>query len=83
MRGLVQGVGFRWFVIRRARAAGLDGWVRNRSDGSVECLVEGPRAALERLLADLHEGPPAAAVTGVEAEWQAPTGDLEPFDAEV
>jgi acylphosphatase len=83
VRGLVQGVGFRWFVIRRARVAGLDGWVRNRPDGSVECLVEGPRPALERLLADLREGPPAADVTGVDAEWRPPAGDLEPFDVEV
>lgn len=83
VRGFVQGVGFRWFVIKRARAAGLAGWVRNRPDGSLECLAEGPRPALERLLADLREGPPGASVTGVEAEWQPPAGGLEPFDVEV
>jgi acylphosphatase len=77
----VQGVGFRWFVIQRARRAGLRGWVRNRLDGAVECLAEGPRPALERLLEDLREGPGPALVSGVETEWQPATGDLvDDFD---
>jgi acylphosphatase len=83
VRGHVQGVGFRWFVIRRARAAGLAGWVRNRRDGSVECMAEGPRQALEGLLEELREGPPGASVTTVDADWRPPEGDLEPFDVEI
>jgi acylphosphatase len=83
VRGRVQGVGFRWFVARRARLTGLTGWVRNRPDGSVECVVEGPRPALERLLDELGEGPPSAAVAGVEAEWSPASGDLTPFDITV
>src|SRR5205807_9329129 len=62
VHGDVQGVGFRYFVLRRAREARLAGWVRNRADGTVECLAEGPRAALEGLLADLRRGPGLAEV---------------------
>jgi len=79
VRGQVQGVGFRYFVLRRARAAGLRGWVRNRADGSVECLAEGPRAPVERLLDELREGPRAAEVQDVEAAWQPAGGDLPDF----
>jgi acylphosphatase len=70
VRGDVQGVGFRYFVERRARADGLDGWVRNDADGSVECVAEGPRPALESLLRALHKGPTGAAVERVDAEWE-------------
>jgi len=79
----VQGVGFRWFVIQRARGAGLRGWVRNRPDGSVECVAEGSRPVLEGLLRELHHGPRSAAVTEVESEWCPPAGDLEIFDVEL
>lgn len=79
VHGDVQGVGFRYFVVRRARDAGLVGWVRNRPDGAVECLAEGPRPALERLLDELHLGPRPAEVTGVEVDWQPACGDLREF----
>lgn len=79
VRGFVQGVGFRYFVIDRARAAGLRGWVRNRADGSVECLAEGPRPSLERLLGELRRGPRAADVAEVEVDWQQARGDLRGF----
>ena len=69
IRGRVHGVGFRYFVLRRARAAGLTGWVRNRHDGSVEVEAEGDRASLEALVEALREGPPAARISAVEAEW--------------
>lgn len=80
VRGYVQGVGYRYFVLQRARKARLVGWVRNCADGSVECIAEGPRAALERLLDDLHDGPYPAEVTRVDADWQLPSGDLDRFD---
>lgn len=67
--GRVQGVGFRYFVIREASARGVTGWVRNRADGSVELLAEGPRAALDELIEALRRGPPAARVTSVETNW--------------
>ncbi len=80
VRGCVQGVGFRYYVLVRAREAGLRGWVRNRTDGSVECLAEGPRPALEHLLEELREPPGPAEVTEVLSEWQQPGGDLRAFD---
>lgn len=76
----MQGVGFRMFVLQHARAAGLHGWVRNRPDGSVECLAEGPRSALETLLDDLRRGPYPAEVRHVDVEWRQARGDLGPFD---
>ena len=75
----VQGVGFRYFVERQAREAGLTGWVQNRPDGTVECLAEGDRAALLRLLEDLQRGPGAAEVDSVEAAWGEPEHDFRAF----
>jgi acylphosphatase len=72
--GDVQGVGFRYFVQRRAEEMGLAGWVRNRPDGSVEVVAEGNRAALGRLLELLTKGPGLADVDGVDAEWGKETG---------
>lgn len=63
VEGRVQGVGFRWFVVRRAEALGLAGWVRNRADGAVEVAARGTEDAVARLEADLSRGPPAARVT--------------------
>jgi acylphosphatase len=80
VHGDVQGVGFRYFVLRRAREAGLRGWVRNRADGSVECLAEGPRPALERLLDDLRRGPGLAEVQSVDVDWRPPADDLHGFE---
>jgi acylphosphatase len=79
VHGDVQGVGFRYFVLRRARESRLLGWVRNRADGTVECLAEGRRAALERLLDDLRRGPGLAEVQSVEVDWRQPAGDLHGF----
>ena len=65
--GRVQGVGFRAFVHRAARVEGLHGWVRNRRDGSVEALVAGPAAAVERFVDWAWIGPAAARVERVSA----------------
>ncbi|HKQ58176.1 MAG TPA: acylphosphatase [Candidatus Eisenbacteria bacterium] len=69
IRGRVQGVGFRYFVTRRAAALGLSGWVGNRPDGGVEIEAEGPRAALERLVEAVGQGPAGARVTEVKQGW--------------
>ena len=53
--GIVQGVGFRFFVIRQASELALDGWVANRRDGGVECVAEGPAAHLDALLRRFFE----------------------------
>ena len=66
IRGRVQGVGFRMFVEREARERVLNGWVRNRRDGSVEALVQGPEDAVDALIARVRTGPPSARVTDVQ-----------------
>ena len=66
VRGLVQGVGFRWFVCRQARALGLTGRVTNLADGSVEVGAEGDRAALDVLLSALRTGSAGSHVSAVE-----------------
>lgn len=65
MSGRVQGVGYRYFASQRARELGLDGWVRNRLDGSVELRIEGRASDLERFAGLLREGPPLARVEGI------------------
>ncbi len=80
VRGKVQMVGFRQFVVERARRLGLSGWVRNGDDGrSVEVVAEGDRGRLEELLRLLHEGPRLAVVHSVDASWEAPTGEFRDF----
>jgi acylphosphatase len=63
--GIVQGVGFRWFVRERARRLGLSGWVRNLPDGSVEVVAAGDDGQLELLKEQLRVGPPGAVVNGL------------------
>lgn len=65
VRGRVQGVGFRYFVLREAAYLELDGFVANERDGSVHVVAEGVSEVLEELLARLREGPPAAIVERV------------------
>jgi acylphosphatase len=79
IRGRVQMVGFRAFVQRRALELGLAGYARNTPEGMVEVVAEGPRERLEPLLADLHRGPPAARVDGVDARWEQGDGTFRSF----
>jgi len=67
--GVVQGVGFRYYVVREARALALLGAVRNLPDGSVEIDTEGDHAALERLVESVRHGPPGSRVRAVETRW--------------
>ncbi len=62
VRGRVQGVGFREACVAEARRLGIAGWVRNRTDGSVEALLQGPPDALAAMRRWLAEGPPPARV---------------------
>jgi acylphosphatase len=66
--GEVQGVCFRAWTARHARALGVRGWVRNRRDGSVELEAYGPAEAMDALVALCREGPPAARVERTEVE---------------
>lgn len=72
--GRVQGVGYRYFVLRQADVLGVRGFARNRADGSVEIVAEGTDAALAGLEARLREGPSFAAVENVEREAIAERG---------
>lgn len=68
VRGRVQGVFYRASMREEARKLGLTGWVRNRTDGTVEALVQGDAAQIDALVAWARMGPPAAAVERVDAE---------------
>lgn len=80
VRGMVQGVGFRYFVVRNASVLRLRGYVRNDSSGDVEVVAQGPRPALERLLALLHQGPSAVDVDEVQTTWRKPTEHFSGFN---
>ena len=78
--GVVQGVGFRWFVRERARRLGLSGWVRNLSDGTVEVMASGDDGQLELLKGELLRGPRGAAVDALEPVTETPVEPLaQPF----
>jgi len=79
VRGRVQGVGFRYYVVEKALALGLRGYTRNERNGGVEVLAQGPRPALERLHSLLWKGPSAAHVSEVNTTWGHPTEHLSGF----
>jgi acylphosphatase len=79
--GTVQGVGFRWFVARHARAIGLTGYARNLPNGTVEVVVDGPEESLPELERLLRAGPANASVDHVErTEEPALAGTGKSFD---
>ena len=80
VHGDVQGVGFRYFLMREGQRLGLRGWVRNRDDGTVEFVAEGSRADLERLKQAAERGPRMAHVERVDGRWSAAAGGLDGFD---
>jgi acylphosphatase len=73
--GRVQGVWFRESCRREAVAAGVSGWVANRADGTVNAALEGERAAVDRVLAWMRQGPPRAEVTDVVVTAEPPVGE--------
>ena len=68
IRGIVQGVGYRMSAHREGSRLGLKGWVRNRRDTSVEAIVEGDDATIERFVAWCKKGPPSSRVDSVDVE---------------
>jgi acylphosphatase len=79
VRGLVQGVGFRWFVARRANALGLTGYARNLIDGAVEIEAEGDRSLVEALVGDVRVGPRSAHVQDLMIDWKEPSHESGQF----
>ena len=72
IRGVVQKIGFRVWVERKALGLGLKGWVRNRLDGAVEVLVAGPPPAVAQLIERCRDGPPLAKVDSIDIENASP-----------
>jgi acylphosphatase len=79
IRGRVQGVFFRAATQREARRLGITGWVRNRTDGSVEVLAEGEEDAVKELASWARVGPSAARVDSVDVRWRGYTGEFSEF----
>jgi acylphosphatase len=79
VRGRVQGVGFRYFVVRESRRLGLAGWVANELDGSVRVVAEGDEAAIGTLEERLHVGPPGAVVERLSGVRMPATGRFGDF----
>jgi acylphosphatase len=80
VHGRVQGVGFRQYTSEYATSLGLNGFVRNRWDGVVEVVAEGPEKEINEFVTWLHSGPPFARVTRVDVHWQTPTGEITGFE---
>jgi acylphosphatase len=74
VRGVVQGVAFRWHARERARELGLAGWIRNLPDGRVEARFEGSRSSVDSFVEWLAHGPPSARVDGVDVDEETPSG---------
>ena len=75
IEGSVQAVGYRYFAAEEARKLGLDGWIRNRSDGTVEALASGSTNAVEAFVAACMRGPPGARVTNVDLHSADPPAE--------
>jgi acylphosphatase len=75
IEGIVQGVGFREFLVMTAARHSLDGWVRNRSDGTVEALVSGPTKSVEAFVGAATRGPNAARVSAIDLHNSEPPAE--------
>ncbi len=77
--GLVQGVGYRYFAIRKANTFGIRGFARNLVDGGVEVVAEGERGLIQEFISELRRGPISAHVTDIRIDWENPTFEFEGF----
>ena len=80
VKGMVQGVGFRYFVFHRATRLTLTGFVQNLPNGDVEIEAEGERSALEALIAEVKIGPQAARVSDISLHWEQAKGLFTTFE---
>lgn len=78
--GMVQGVGFRWWVVRAAAELGVNGWTSNEGDGSVRVVAEGTPSAIDELERRLQAGPSGARVSNVESVRLTATGEFSTFE---
>ena len=80
VKGIVQGVYYRYSTRKMAGEFNLKGWVRNRSDGSVEIVCEGNENDINGIIAWCRQGPAGARVDKVETEWEQYTGEFKTFE---
>ena len=79
VKGMVQGVLFRYVTKDEANLRGVKGWVRNLEDGRVEAVFEGVKEKVDEMMEFCHYGPPAAKVSSVKVTWEEYTGDFKGF----
>lgn len=77
--GQVQGVFFRSNTRKKAIELGINGWVRNLSDGRVEAIFEGDESNLQEIIEWCHKGPVHSTVEKVEVYWESPSGEFQTF----
>jgi len=78
--GIVQGVFFRMETQKAAEKRGVNGWVRNRRDGSVEAVLEGEKESVDSLIDWCRQGPPRATVNDVDISWEDFQGEFSEFN---
>lgn len=80
VQGVVQGVGYRFFVVRQAQRYHLNGYVQNLPDGRVCVAVEGDKGLIVDFIAELRIGPRAARVSGIDVQWSDPPAEFKSFE---
>ena len=80
VNGLVQGVGYRYFVVREAQKLGLKGYTKNLYTGEVLTVVEGERTIVEEIIKKIKMGPIHAAVKSCKVDWQQPKNEFTDFE---
>ncbi|MGC9489754.1 MAG: acylphosphatase [Thermovirgaceae bacterium] len=67
--GIVQGVGFRWRTLQKAKELGLKGWIRNRPDGDVDAVLQGDNEKIKAMIEWMERSPPHSLVQNIEVQW--------------
>jgi acylphosphatase len=80
VNGLVQGVGYRYFVVREAKKLGLKGYTKNLYTGEVLTVVEGERVIVEEMIKKLKVGPMHSSVKSCKVDWQEPKNEFTDFE---
>ncbi len=80
VKGIVQGVGYRYFAVKESVNFGLKGYVRNLYDGNVEVVAEGKREEIDKFILRLKKGPSMSRVIAIEVTWENYTGEYKGFD---